>query len=248
MTPAAIARAIALEQKRRGVQLWRAVEAQHLVATQALVDTLGEQAELERMLDAAKPAIDTAGPRGAPLHWLLYTPFRYPPLPSGSRFRGPSDPGVWYGAEHLRTACAELGYWRWRFLNASPDLDLLAARPHSVFRARLRGLAIDLRSGAFAAARADWTDPANYAASQALARRARAARIALVRYESVRDPEHAGCGAALTTGAFAATAPSELQTWLLDVRRDRVTWTPSSPLSTLRFEFRFVAGAGRLAS
>ncbi len=248
MTPAAIARAIALEQKRGAVQLWRAVEAQHLVATQALVDTLGEQAELERILDAAKPAVDTQGPRGAPLHWLLYTPFRYPPLPSGSRFRAPSDPGVWYGAEHVRTACAELGYWRWRFLNASPDLERLAARPQTVFRARLRGLAIDLRSGAFAAARANWTDPANYAACQALARQARAVGISIVRYESVRDPEHAGCGAALKTNAFAAPAPTELQTWLLDVRRDRVTWTPSSPLTTLRFEFRFLHGAGGRAS
>jgi hypothetical protein len=75
-----------------------------------LVDT-DEQALLERLLDDSKPA--------AP-HWLLFAPFRHPPLPSGSRFRGPADPGVFYGAELQRTACAELGYWRWRLLMDVP--------------------------------------------------------------------------------------------------------------------------------
>ena len=56
-------------------------------------------------------------PAGArTLHYLLFTPFRYPPPPGGSRFRGPNDPGVFYGADEVRTACAELGYWRWRHL------------------------------------------------------------------------------------------------------------------------------------
>ncbi len=243
MTPAAIERAIlqALRQApqhaphrartsargRRSLQLWRAVEAQHVVSTRVLVDTLDEQAELERLLDIAKPGIE----RPAALHWLLYTPFRYPPLPSGSRFRGPADPGVWYGAEEERTACAELGYWRWRFLMASPELDSLAARPQSVFRATLRGETIDLRRPPFVAARSRWTDPRDYGPCQELARQARAAGVATVRYESVRDPLHAGCGAVLTFTAFAAPEPTDLQTWLLEVRRERVTWTPASPLA-----------------
>jgi hypothetical protein len=235
VTPEAIRRAIAGSRARRSLQLWRAVEAQHLVSTNVLVDTLAEQAELERLLEATKPVVE----RLPALHWLLYTPFRYPPLPSGSRFRGPADPGVWYGAEHVRTACAELGYWRWRFLLASPSLESLAARPQSVFRARLRGEAIDLRVPPFAASRVSWTDPDDYAACQALARQAREARIAVVRYESVRDPQHAGCGAVLAVTAFAAPEPTELQTWLLEVRRDRVSWASASPLVTARYEFRF---------
>jgi hypothetical protein len=237
VTPESIRRAIAAARARRTLQLWRAVEAQHVVSTNVLVDTLAEQAELERLLDATKPAVE----RSTALHWLLYTPFRYPPLPSGSRFRGPADPGVWYGAEQVRTACAELGYWRWRFLLASPSLDSLPARPQSVFRARLRGEAIDLREAPFAAARGSWTDPDDYAACQALARLAREAHIAIIRYESVRDPQHAGCGAVLAVTAFAAPDPTELQTWLLEVRRDRVTWASASPLAAGRYEFRFAA-------
>lgn len=235
MKPESLRRAIDVACARRSLQLWRAVEAQHVVSTRVLVDTLEEQAELERILDAAKPAVE----RPPALHWLLYTPFRYPPLPSGSRFRGPADPGVWYGAEQLRTACAELGYWRWRFLVASPQLEALAARPQSVFRARLRGETIDLRAPPFVASHALWTDPDDYTGCQALARTACAAGVAIIRYESVRDPQHAGCGAVLSVTAFAAPEPTELQTWLLEVRRERVTWTPASPLAEARFEFRF---------
>lgn len=231
----ALRRALDEHRSRRTLQLWRAVEAQHVVSTRVLVDTLEEQAELERLLEAAKPTIE----RPAALHWLLYTPFRYPPLPSGSRFRGPSESGVWYGADEPRTACAELGYWRWRFLRASPDLKSLAARPQSLFRAKLRAETIDLRNAPFVAARATWTDPDDYAGCQSLARAARAAGVAIIRYESVRDPQHGGCGAVLAVGAFAEPEPTELQTWLLEVRRDRVSWTPASPLVAERFEFRF---------
>ena len=241
MTPVALERAIAATRARRSLQLWRAVEAQHVASTRVLVDTLDEQAELERLLDAAKPALE----RPPALHWLLYTPFRYPPLPSGSRFRGPADPGVWYGAEAERTACAELGYWRWRFLLASPELDALAARPQSVFRARLRGESVDLRQPPFDAARTAWTAPDDYGACQSFARQARAVGIAIVRYQSVRDPEHAGCGAVLSLAAFAASEPTEVQTWLLEVRRERVTWTPASPLANQRFEFRFARAAAQ---
>lgn len=231
------ARALAAPRRRVRLSLWRAVEAQHVVATNALVDTLEEQAELERILEEAKPAL--ARPPG--LHWLLYTPFRYPPLPSGSRFRGPGEPGVWYGAEEPRTACAELGYWRWRFLLASPALDVLPARPQSVFRAHLRGATVDLRSAPYDAARRTWTDPADYAGCQGFARAARASGVEVIRYESVRDPEHGGCGAVLSLAAFDQPAPDRVETWLLDVRRDRVSWRAASPIEDGRFEFRFVA-------
>ena len=62
-------------------------------STMALVDTLDEQHVLERLLDDGKPPVPD-GRRA--LHYLLFTPFRYPPPPGGSRFRGPNDPGVFY--------------------------------------------------------------------------------------------------------------------------------------------------------
>ena len=217
------------------LELWRAVEAQHLVGTNVLVDTLAEQAELERLLEESKPRL-AEGPK---LHWLLSTPFRYPPLAGGSRFRGPADAGVWYGGTTQRTACAEVGYWRWRFLLASPSLTALPARPQTLFRVAAEGGALDLRVPPLSAARSDWTAPSDYTACQALARRARAAGVALLCYESVRDPQHAGAAVLFTPRAFSAPAPLELQTWLLDVQHGRVTFVRASALAPAAFEFRF---------
>ena len=50
MTPESIRRALARSRTRRSLQLWRAVEAQHLVSTNVLVDAVAGLAELERLL------------------------------------------------------------------------------------------------------------------------------------------------------------------------------------------------------
>src|SRR3989442_14754439 len=61
-------------------EAWRVVEDQYLFSTRKLVGSDAEQRVLEELLEAAKPA---AAARG--LHYLLSTPFRYPPLTRGSR-------------------------------------------------------------------------------------------------------------------------------------------------------------------
>ncbi len=222
------------EPQQVALDLWRAVEAQHRVSTMVLVDTLDEQALLERLLDDSKPAI----PEGQQsLHWLLFTPFRYPPLPSGSRFRGAADPGVFYGAEQQRTACAELGYWRWRLLQDSPELEAIGPMQQTLFRTPVATAAIDLRQPPLSRRRRLWTDPFDYRACQELAREARAAGIGMIRYQSVRDPEAGGCAAVLTHAAFAAKAPAESGTWTLAVFRQRVVWRFDSIFEDRSFEF-----------
>jgi hypothetical protein len=213
---------------------WRAVEAQHRVSTTVLVDTLGEQELLERMLEESKPALQ---PGQKTLHWLLFTPFRYPPLPSGSRFRGPSDPGVFYGADWIRTACAELGYWRWRLLMDSPDLVSIDPMQQTLFRTSLRGLTIDLLQPPLSARHERWTDPSDYSACQQLARQAREAGVQMIRYQSVRDPLHGICTAVLSHTAFTGNAPAESQTWTLAVFRHRVFWRCDSIFEDKSFEF-----------
>ena len=86
----------------------RVVEAQHIVSTRKIVDSDEEQRLLEEMLDTAKPP----GPSDAPsnLNYLLATPFRYPPLPWGSRFGSRQQRGIWYGATCARTALAEVAF------------------------------------------------------------------------------------------------------------------------------------------
>ena len=85
---------------------WRFVEAQHLVSTLKLVDSLQEQAVLEALIEEVKPPLPEDG---RDLHYLLSTPFRYgAPYPIGSRFRraGRTE-GVFYASEGIGTAAAD---------------------------------------------------------------------------------------------------------------------------------------------
>ena len=219
--------------RRLQCALWRAVEAQHRVSTIALVDTLEEQALLEQVLENSKPALP---PEAKGLHYLLSTPFRYPPHPHGSRFRSAVDPGVFYGADEIRTACAELGYWRWRFLMDCPALEAIDAKPQTVFRAQISTTAVDLRKPPFVDAAVLWTHPTNYTHCQQFASVAREATVGAIRYASVRDPNKGGCIAVLDPRAFT-DALLEVQTWLLSVARGKVFWHRDSPISSDTFQF-----------
>lgn len=196
---------------------WRAVEAQHRVASMRLVGgDLADQSLLESILEEAKPPVpdDLAG-----LHWLLSTPFRYRPPVSGSRFRRPDDPGVFYGAEDRQTACAESGYWRLRFWMDSAGL---AGRSASleITLFEFHGAsprALDLTRPPLATDRLLWTDRNDYRATQELAVQARAAAIGLLRYESARHP--AGFCLAVLTPSVLRDQPEPYQppqqTWHL---------------------------------
>ncbi len=221
-------------------EAWRAVEAQHVASTMALVDSLDEQHRLERLLDESKPPVPAAA---AQLHWLLFTPFRYPPPPGGSRFRGPNDPGVFYAAEAIRTACAELGYWRWRHLRDSPALDAMPTMPQTVFRVGIQTHAADLRVAPLVRDRERWTRADDYAECQRFARTARTAGVGAIRYESVRDPQRGGCCAVLSSAAFVPPVPLAQQTWLLSVARDRVVWQRTDAMRTEEHEFAAAAWA-----
>ncbi|MFZ1905666.1 MAG: RES family NAD+ phosphorylase, partial [Steroidobacteraceae bacterium] len=193
-------RELASEARRYAGELWRVVESQHTASTMRLVDSLEEQNTLELILEASKPALPRAVRR---LHYLLGTPFRYRPH-VGSRFRAAFDAGVWYGAEALRTALAEKSYWRLRFLLDSPGTPDLKPVPHTAFRATVRtAAASDLTVEPLVRDRATWTSLAGYPATQAFAALAREAQIGLIRYESVRDPEHAACAAVLDPRVFS---------------------------------------------
>jgi len=226
--------AVASERRPFALTLWRAVEAQHVVSTMPLVDSLDEQAVLEAVLDAGKPAVPAEARH---LHYLLFTPFRYPPSPWGSRFRASHDPGVFYGADEIRTACAELGYWRWRFLNDSPALPRIDARAQTLFQVSVHTDGIALDAPPFDKDSAQWTHPDNYEACQAFCRVARDAGLGMIRYTSVRDPEHGPCGAVLTPRAFANPLPLATTTWMLTVRRDRVIWQRDDLQQRDSFEF-----------
>jgi hypothetical protein len=232
-------RAVASKKQPFDGDVWRAVEAQHVVSTLALVDSLEEQALLESLLEESKPSVSK---EAASLHYLLATPFRYPPSGHGSRFRAPHQSGVFYGADEIRTACAELGFWRWRFLRDSPALELIDAQPQTVFRSGIAaGSSVDLRATPFNKDRKTWKHATDYTGTQEFADIARQSGVDVILYESVRDPDKGRCVALLTPSCFAETKPRELQTWSLTVNRDRVVWQRQSSITPAAFEFAFSA-------
>lgn len=195
---------------RQVMLAFRGVEAQHVVSTMRLVDTMQEQDILEALLELSKPGLPQAK---TPKHYLLATPFRYRPQHS-SRFRRAGTQGLWYGAEHLRAACAEVAYWRYRFiLDSVPLLDSELLTEHTFFQARVQGIAIDLTTAPWDTTKAVWTHGSDYSAPQALADAARERGVQWICYESVREPGNR-CAAVLDVEALEMAAPdSHHQTW-----------------------------------
>ena len=206
-----------------GGWVWRVVESQRYTQTRRLVATHTDQERLEELLEGSKPAYQ---PGTEHLDYLLKTPFRYrPPKRGGSRFRRPYAPyGVFYAAEHRRTALAELAFHRYRFFYLSEGTGLPRQEAQlTAFAAGYRTAAgLDLTTGELAHGREQWHHPADYSAAQALGATAAEAGIGAIRYGSVRDPavdargEPAGRNVGiLAPGAFDPPHHTSPQTWYL---------------------------------
>lgn len=193
-------------------QCWRVVEAQHRVSTMKLTDSTSEQATLENLIEETKPIIPEGGAR---LDYLLMTPFRYGPSnPFGSRFRRPFSAGVFYGAEYAATAIAEMSFHRLLFFAESPKTPWPQnAGEYTAFAVIFqseRGLdmtVVPYRSDAAI------FDPESYEASQSFADRARDAAVEVIKYPSVRDPEHRSNFALLKPSVFMRPEPVDRQSW-----------------------------------
>jgi hypothetical protein len=191
---------------------WRAVEAQHQLSTRKLVDSAEEQQLLEVLIDRVKPP-DRSGGR---LHYLLATPFRYPPLRHGSRFGTRQERGIWYGSETRETMFAEVAYYRLLFLEGTrADLGAVTTQL-TAFRVSARSSwGVDLTSLPFAAAayRGAIASPSRYTESQALGRAMREAGVELFRYPSARDPGGGVNVGAFVPSVFGKAKPRDFEPW-----------------------------------
>lgn len=231
-TPAALSS----EVRRYARSIWRVVEAQHRASTMRITDTLAEQAILEELIEEVQPPVP---PACQGLHYLLYTPFRYASYPHGSRFRRARQrEGAFYASERVETAIAETAFYRLLFYLEAPAARL-PARPteHTAFRvpAATERL-IDLSAPPLDRDAAIWRHPLDYGPCQDLADAARDARIAGIRYTSVRDPEAQANVALLAPEAFAARAPQVTETWRIFPRPEAVQAWREFP-DRLRLEF-----------
>ena len=227
---------------------WRLVEAQHRVSTLKLVDTLDEQAMLEDLIEATKPAIP---PECRHLDYLLATPFRYGSVyPRGSRFRRAGrTKGVYYAAEVVATAVAEMAFYRLLFFAESPDTPWPKdAAEYTAFSAALRtDLAIDLTRPPLSAQAEDWTHKSDYEACQALADAAREAGLNLIRYQSARDPERRANVAVLSCIAFAKPKPVDRHTWRIRLSASGVQALCEFPRQGIGFDRAALSGDPRLS-
>ncbi|MDX1388660.1 MAG: RES family NAD+ phosphorylase [Acidobacteriota bacterium] len=210
-------------RRRLGGRAWRVVEGQHVVSTRKLVDNLEEQEILEDLIESSKPPV----PRGAEfdgLHYLLATPFRYPPLRHGSRFATRSERSLWYGSARPRTALAETAYYRLVFLEGtSADLGAVALELSLFFVNVRTSKGVDLTRAPFDRHRAEIASPDSYDATQLLGREMRADGIAGLRYPSARDVRGGKNLALFTPAVFAEKRPPEPpQSWHCVATRDLV--------------------------
>lgn len=207
------------ELKALRLSPWRAVEAQHQISTRKLVDSADEQILLEELIDRAKPPDGTRGRQ----HYLLSTPFRYPPLRHGSRFGRRHDRGIWYGSETRKTVFAEVAYYRYAFLEAThADLGVVTTQLTAfTVRARTKH-GVDLVAAPFDAHRRSIASPSRYDVSQSLGAAMREAGVELFRYPSARDPEGGVNIGAFSPSVFGAAIPRGFETWHCTATRARV--------------------------
>jgi RES domain-containing protein len=216
------------------VSPWRVVEAQHQVSTRKLVDSAEEQALLEEMIDSVKPPDVTRGK----LHYLLFTPFRYPPLPHGSRFGRRSERGIWYGSTELRTAFAEVSYYRFLFLQGTQAALGTVTTALTAFTADIRtSRGIDLVMPPFDAYRRDIASPTSYQSTQALGNAMREAGVEAFRYPSARDADKGINVAAFVPSVFGKSKPKSLATWHCSASREQVDVTQGDYFIRSRFTF-----------
>lgn len=234
--------------------LYRLVESQEQVATLGYVDSLDEQVLLEQMLEHVKPAYpaDVAADQIQiqtqncydDYHYLLKTPFRYPPLKWGSRFGRTHEPSLFYGGKQILTTLAESAYYRFVFLRSidAPSINKNIRTEHCVFSVDYQTKqGVQLQTPVFVAHQNNLTDPANYQLTQQLGADMRGEGIEAFEYISARAgyDEQTGkpgiCVALFTPSAFVQQKPKETDAWLCELSTNEVVFKQLSSRTLTRF-------------
>ena len=166
----------------------RMVETQEYAATTSLVDDLEEQAILEQILDDFKPsyAEDTQN-----LHYLISTPFRYPPLKYGSRFGAITEPSYFYASESIKTCLAEAAFYRFYLIDGTetPFPKVIQSEHSLFFVEALSSNTLDLTQITNTEIQNQLTDPTSYSLTQKVGLQVRQDGADLLRYFSARSQD-----------------------------------------------------------
>jgi hypothetical protein len=193
---------------------WRIVEDQSRCSTMKLTRSSAEQAVLEDILEDRKPAFPFP-PYQKTLHYLLWTPFRYPPLRNGSRFGTRLEVSIWYGSEAVETALAEKAYYRFVFHEGMtvPFQDSIENK-YTAFCASVKASqAVDLSARSFADYHPIIESKIDYSHTQQLGGAMRADGVDAFVFGSARDKNRGRNIGLFHPAVFSGTEPKQQMLW-----------------------------------
>ena len=205
--------------------LERLVENQEQKVTLALTDNLAEHDVLEALLEDSKPQSDMP-PRIARLDYLLRAPWRYPPLPWGSRFGRRFEPGLFYGALNKTSLFAEAAYYRFVFLSGmkNPFKDRVISQ-FTVYKASYQtARGFDLSCAPFADYETVLRHPSHYRPCQELGTTLRERGTQAIVYLSARTPERAFNVALFSPDALRSRKHRDPRQGICEVNRDSASF------------------------
>lgn len=229
------------------MKLYRMVENQEEVATTLITSNSEEQSILEDLLEQTKPVQTSELEKR---HYLIKTPFRYPPLNYGSRFGSILEPSLFYGATDKQTVLAEVAYYRFRFLADVEDSQALTKfnlqSNHSIFYVNTHSeRAVQLTQSPFKEFKQQISAPDSFATSQKLSRLMREDGIELFSYYSARNSIGIN-GAAFTHKAIKSKTPKDLESWLCLTQNKRIVFHQIETRQMKEFTFDEFCVDGKL--
>ena len=223
----------------------RVVEDQEDAATLSLVNNIEEQGVLEDLLEQSKPKKQEGCEA---LHYLLITPFRYPPLQYGSRFGSNFEPSLLYGSLNISTALAETAYYRFVYLSGMKEA---YAKPilmtYSSYTASIRtDRSVFLDKKPFNSFEEIMTSPDNYSDTQKLGDSMRHASVEAFQYISARDPEQGKNIALFTPKTFQSKKPIHIERWICNITHEEIGFVSNDKQRRLRFDKRLFLVDGKI--
>lgn len=204
--------------------VYRFVETQEYAATTNLVDDLDEQFLLEQMLDEVKPPYRSGT---EDMHYLLKTPFRYPPLQYGSRFGNHLMASFFYAGETVDTTLSEVAYYRFVFLShMSEPYHQAIQSEHLLFSVNVSSLhCADLTHKNLQGFKSLLRGPSSYVFSQHAGKwLVEDQESEVIRYFSARH--ESGINVAIFEPcAIVSRQPEEQQRWLCLTRPDKISFS-----------------------
>ena len=205
---------------------YRLVESQEQVATLSYVDTLEEQVLLEDILEGFKPPYPE---NSDSYHYLLKTPFRYPPLQWGSRFGRVHEPSIFYGGTSLEVTLTESAYYRfvfWHSMAIAPPKNRICTE-HTLFSVNYKSqFGVQLHQVPFIDYQHELTHPAKYHTTQQLGCDMRAAEVEVFEYNSARESSELN---SICIGIYQVTTlvqklPKNMSQWFCEINQSEVSF------------------------